>query len=351
MFRAAGAWHALHSGNGTLVEARACIFGCLGTHLTPEEVAFFAEADPWGFILFARNIETPRQVRALTHELRDVVGREAPILIDQEGGRVARLRGPHWQEWSPALEFCESAGRDVEEAMFLRGRMIAEDLQGVGIDVNCAPILDVLSPESHSVVADRCYGSTEARVVQAGRALAEGQMAGGVLSVAKHIPGHGRARVDSHEGLPIVDAPLEQLDAVDFAPFRALCELPMGMTAHIVYSEIDDAACATMSPRVIGAMRGMIGFDGLLMTDDLSMHALSGPFGQRAKKALAAGCDVILHCNGEQSEMEPIAANTPRLAGKAAARADAALAMRRVPDDFDRSAASARLSELLGEAA
>lgn len=331
--------------------ARACIFGCQGTHLTPDEVAFFGEADPWGFILFARNIETPSQVRALTHELRDVVGRNAPVLIDQEGGRVARLRAPDWAEWAPALEFCEQAGADLEEAMRLRGRVIASDLEALGIDVNCAPMLDVPTENTHEIILSRCYGWDPDRIARAGRALADGQLDGGVLPIVKHIPGHGRAVSDSHLELPRVNASMDQLDEADFAPFRALADLPMAMTAHIVYEAIDEEACATLSPRVINAIRGMIGFDGLLMTDDLSMKALTGTYGERAQRALAAGCDIILHCNGDRDEMEPIAANTPRLANRAAARADAALAMRHVPDDFDRDAAAARLAEILGETA
>lgn len=351
MFGTFGAWYALYSGDRPVSAARACIFGCEGLRLTPDEVAFFADADPWGFIVFARNIDTPEQLRALTGDLRDAVGRNAPVLIDQEGGRVARLRSPHWREWPPALTFCEQSGAHVAETMYLRGRLIAEELGAVGVDVNCAPVLDLATADSHPIILDRCYGSTPEAVATAGRALAEGMLAGGVLPVAKHIPGHGRATVDSHEGLPRLDTPLSELDAFDFEPFRRLRDLPMAMTAHIVYSAIDPDHCATLSPAVVSEIRGRIGFDGLLMTDDLSMHALSGSFGQRASAALAAGCDMILHCNGDRSEMEPIAANTPRLSRQAAGRANVALETRHRPDDFDASAALARMDSLLGGAA
>lgn len=331
--------------------ARACIFGCSGLRLTPDEVAFFADADPWGFIVFARNIDTPDQLRALTGDLRDAVGRDAPILIDQEGGRVARLRGPHWREWTSALEFCRTSGEDISEAMYLRGRLTADDLRGVGLDVNCAPMLDLARSESHPIIFNRCYGRTAETVAAAGRALSEGMLAGGVLPIMKHIPGHGRASVDSHEGLPRLDTPLAELDATDFEPFRQLRDLPMAMTAHIVYEAIDTEHCATLSQSVISVIRGSIGFDGLLMTDDLSMDALSGSYGERTSAALGAGCDMILHCNGDRTEMEPIAANTPRLVGQAAARADAALSARHRPDEFDADAAAARLDSLLGDAA
>ena len=341
----------MHPGDRAVTTARACIFGCEGLRLTPDEVAFFAEADPWGFIVFARNIETPDQLRALCGDLRDTVGREAPILIDQEGGRVQRLRAPHWREWKAPLEFCKAAGVDVEEAMYLRGRLIASELRSVGLDVNCAPMLDVATNDSHPIILDRCYGFSPDIVSHAGRAMSEGMLAGGVLSVAKHIPGHGRASVDSHEGLPRLQTPKDELETTDFAPFKALADLPMAMTAHVVFEALDTELCATLSPTVIATIRGRIGFDGLLMTDDLSMKALSGTYGERADAALAAGCDVILHCNGDRAEMEPIAAHTPRLSGLAQARASAALAMRHRPGEFDPDAAFARLAEIESDAA
>ncbi|HRO12094.1 MAG TPA: glycoside hydrolase family 3 N-terminal domain-containing protein, partial [Amaricoccus sp.] len=276
--------------------ARAAIFGCAGPELTPEEGRFFAEAAPWGFILFARNVESPAQLRRLTDALRDSVGRDAPVLVDQEGGRVARLRPPHWREWLPALEECArlpAARRG--RAMHLRYRLIAGELRAAGIDVDCAPVLDVARAETHAIIRNRCYGGDPGEVAAIGRAVAEGLLAGGVLPVIKHMPGQGRAPLDSHLELPLVEADRAAL-AEDFAPFRALADLPMAMTAHVVYAAIDPGAPATLSPVVVRLMREEIGFGGLLMTDDISMRALSGGLGERAARALAAGCDIVLHC-------------------------------------------------------
>ena len=331
--------------------ARACIFGCLGPHLTPVESAFFRDADPWGFIIFARNIETPDQVRALTSELRNAVGRDAPILIDQEGGRVARFRAPHWHEWDSALDFTQSYGANAEHAMYLRGRMIADDLHSVGVDVNCTPMLDVATDDSHAIILNRCYGYDPETVAKNGRALANGQLDGGVLSTIKHIPGHGRADLDSHYDLPQLDTSLEDLQASDFVPFKQLSDLPMAMTAHITYTAIDAENCATLSPKVINTIRKDIGFDGLLMTDDLSMKALGGTFEHRTQIALNSGCDIILHCNGERGEMDLIIAHTPELSGKAAQRATAALSKRKTPKPFDRAQAEETLKSLLKDAA
>jgi beta-N-acetylhexosaminidase len=330
---------------------RACIFGCLGPRLSTQEAAFFRDANPWGFILFARNIETPDQLRALTAELRETVGRDAPILIDQEGGRVARMRAPHWREWEPALDFVRSAGKQARQAMYLRGRMIAHDLRAVGIDVNCAPMLDIATDDSHAIILNRCYGHDGETVAANGRALANGQLAGGVLPIIKHIPGHGRASLDTHFELPRLDTQLAELQATDFKPFSALSDLPMAMTAHIIYSAIDPENCATLSPAVIKTIRTEIGFDGLLMTDDLSMKALSGSFGERASAALAAGCDMLLHCNGERAEMDLILAHTPDLTGAAATRAAAALAQRHAPDAVDMAQAAADLAQILKDTA
>ena len=327
--------------------ARAVILGCAGPALAAEERRFLADADPWGFILFARNVEAPDQLARLTAELRAAVGREAPILIDQEGGRVARLRGPAWREWLPALDECRRqpglAGRVA--AMRLRYRLIAAELRAVGIDVDCAPVLDLARAETHAIVRDRAYGDDPAEVAAVGRAVAEGLLAGGVLPVMKHVPGHGRATLDSHLGLPRVDADTGEL-AGDFAPFRALADLPMAMTAHIVFAALDGAAPATQSPAVVRLIREEIGFDGLLMTDDLSMKALSGDFGARAARSLAAGCDVVLHCNGDREEMAAVVAATPRLAGRSAERAEAALARRVDPGAWDVAAAEAEFAAL-----
>jgi beta-N-acetylhexosaminidase len=332
---------------------RAAIFGCLGPELTPRERAFFAEADPWGFILFARNVETPEQLRRLTGALRESVGREAPVLIDQEGGRVARLRGPHWREWPRVPDFCDRFAREAEllEALSLRYRIIAAELRDIGVDVNCAPLLDVAKPDADPIIADRALGGAAALVAARGRAVAEGLLAGGVLPVVKHIPGQGRATTDSHEALPVVDTPLAELEAEDFAAFAPLADLPMAMTAHVVYSAIDPDHCGTQSTAVIAAIRGTIGFRGLLMTDDLNMSALSGDHRARTRAALGAGCDVILHCNGEPEEMAAVVAEAPRLEGAALARADNALSWRRAPDAMTIAEAEGRLDALMGETA
>ena len=309
--------------------ARAVIFGCGGTELAAQEHRFFAESKPWGFILFGRNIAEPAQVRRLTADLRASVGRDAPVLIDQEGGRVARLRGPHWREWAPALDECRRLpGREVRvRAMYLRYRLIAGELRALGIDVNCAPVLDLMRAETHEVIRNRCYGDDPEEVAAIGRAVADGLLAGGVLPVMKHVPGHGQATMDSHLDLPVVDADRATL-AADVAPFRALADLPMAMTAHVVYAALDAAAPATQSPAVVRLIREEIGFAGLLMTDDLSMRALKGSFAGRAERALAAGCDMLLHCNGDPAEMAEVAAAAPWLEGRSAERAAAALALR-----------------------
>lgn len=312
--------------------------------LTPAEKAFFADARPWGFILFARNVETPEQVRALTAALREAVGRdEAPILVDQEGGRVQRLRPPHWPAYPPARAY-STLGRP--EIARLGARLMAHDLAAVGIDADCLPVLDVPAPDGHEVIGDRAYAETPDAVAILGRAAAEGLIAGGVLPVVKHIPGHGRARADSHQALPVVEAPWDELDGRDFAPFRALSDMPMAMTAHVVYPAIDPRRPATLSPTVIRrAVREAIGFDGLLMSDDISMGALSGGFRERAETARAAGCDVVLHCNGDMDEMQAVAAGAGVLSGPAQGRARAALARRpRTPEPFDVTEGRARFA-------
>lgn len=310
--------------------ARAVIFGCGGAELSAAERAFFAEAEPWGFILFARNVASPEQLRRLTAELRESVGRDAPILVDQEGGRVQRLRPPHWRDWLPALDEAHAlAPAARERGLWLRARLIAAELRDAGIDVNCAPVLDLAGEATHPAIRNRCLGSDPADVARLGRAVADGLLAGGVLPVVKHMPGQGRASLDSHLALPEVTADRGELGD-DFAPFRALADLPLAMTAHVVYRALD-VLPATQSPAVVGLMRDEIGFDGLLMTDDLSMKALAGGFGDRARASLAAGCDVVLHCNGDAGEMAAVAAAVPELTGRAAERAAAALALRGAP--------------------
>ena len=298
---------------------RAFISGCSGQGLTAEEVAFFRDAEPLGFILFRRNIADPDQVRALTTALREAVGREdAPIFVDQEGGRVQRLGPPHWPKYPAGRAYGLLAGDiDARRALVQTGaRLIAHDLRAVGIDVDCLPVLDVPVPGSHDIIGDRAYDTDPELVALLGRAAAEGLMDAGVLPVIKHIPGHGRAAVDSHEKLPRVDAGLEELRAQDFVPFRAMADMPIGMTAHVVYEALDPDRPATTSPTVISQIiRGEIGFDGLLLTDDLSMKALSGSFRERAEAAYRAGCDVALHCNGDLAEARGVAEAAPPMQG------------------------------------
>ncbi|MBP7242026.1 beta-N-acetylhexosaminidase [Amaricoccus sp.] len=331
---------------------RAVILGCLGPALGPDERRFLAEADPWGFILFARNVADPDQVRRLTADLRAAVGRDAPVLIDQEGGRVARLRAPRWREWVPALDECarQPDAARAAEAMRLRYRLIASELAAVGIDVDAAPVLDLVHPETHAIIRNRAYGADPAEVAAIGRAVADGLLAEGVLPVMKHIPGHGRATVDSHLGLPRVGADRAALDA-DFAAFRALADLPMAMSAHVVFEAIDPDAPATLSPAVVRVIREEIGFDGLLMTDDLSMRALDGPFRSRAERAISAGADMLLHCNGDLAEAAEVVAAAPRLAGRAAARAEAALALRGRGTPADPAALEAAFAAMTGASA
>jgi beta-N-acetylhexosaminidase len=330
------------------VSPRACILGCAGPTLSKEEAAFFRDIRPWGFILFARNVETPDQVRALTEALRETLGRpDAPILIDQEGGRVQRLRPPHWRTYPPGRAYGQLAGNDPllkREITRLGARLIAHDLAALGVNVDCVPVLDVPDPTGHEIIGDRAYGQTPDEVAFLGRAAAEGLIAGGVLPVIKHIPGHGRAMADSHLELPVVDAAYDELDARDFPPFRALSDMPMAMTAHVIYSAIDRKHPATTSRKAIRkVIRGALGFDGLVMSDDLSMKALSGDFTDRARDSLAAGCDVVLHCNGDMGEMKAVVAGTGALKGKAARRADAALArIPRTPEPLDLAEAVAR---------
>lgn len=326
----------------------ATILGCEGPRLSPDEARFFAEAQPWGFILFARNIEDPVQLLGLTSDLRAAVGRDAPILIDQEGGRVQRMRAPYWRQWRPALEQMAQAGpARAARAMYLRARLIAHELRAVGIDVNCMPLADVARETTHPVLLNRLYGTEPDTVIGAGRAVAQGLSAGGVLPVLKHLPGYGLGEVDSHLSLPRVSASLDELMRVDFAAFKPLADLPLGMTAHIVYEAIDPDLPATFSGELIGMIRSEIGFDGALMTDDLSMGALPGPIGERAARARAAGCDLILHCNGERAEMALVLADAGALTGAALARCDRALAQRSHPAPLDIAAAEADLADLL----
>jgi beta-N-acetylhexosaminidase len=336
------------------MSVRACILGCQGLSLTREEIAFFRDVKPWGFILFSRNVESPDQVRKLVEALRETVGRaDAPVLIDQEGGRVQRLKAPHWPAYPAGRAYGRIAGDDPllkREITRLGARLIAHDLASLGINVDCVPVLDVPDPQGHEVIGDRAYGDTPEEVAQLGRAAAEGLIAGGVLPVIKHIPGHGRAKADSHQELPVVEASYDELDGRDFAPFRALSDMPMAMTAHVIYSAIDKKRPATTSKKALRkVIRGAIGFDGLVMSDDLSMKALSGDFRERAEQSIAAGCDVVLHCNGEMAEAEPVVDGCGALKGRAQRRAEAALArLPRAPEPLDVEAARARFAAAFG---
>ncbi len=341
----AGARRDLHPRHHPLNDVPgAFILGCEGPDLSAREAAFFRDTDPWGFILFARNVDTPDRLRRLTAALRDAVGRDAPVLIDQEGGRVQRLGPPAWPAWPDPLDQMRQV-TDPERAMFLRAALIAFDLRDVGIDVNCTPTADIASSDTHPFLRSRLYGEDVETVVARARANADGCLRGGVLPVIKHIPGHGRGTVDSHLGLPVVDTPLDALRASDFEVFRQLRDLPLGMSAHVVYSAIDSEP-GTISAPVIAEVRGTIGFDGLLMTDDISMGALPGGLLERARGALSAGCDVVLHCNGEMDEMERLAAALPSLNAAGTRRANRALAMRREPPALDIEAARAELASL-----
>lgn len=333
---------------------RSVIFGCAGPVLGTDERRFFADADPLGFILFARNCETPDQVRALVSDLRESVGREsAPVLIDQEGGRVARLTPPHWRAAPAPAVFARLARTDpgaAEQAARINAHLLAAELSDLGITVDCLPVLDVPQPDADPVIGDRAAGDTPARAALLGRAACQGLLDGGVAPVIKHIPGHGRATVDSHAALPFVEAPRTELERVDFAPFHALREMPWAMTAHVVYTALDPDNPATTSAVVVGdIIRGSIGFEGLLLTDDLCMGALAGTPGERAAASLAAGCDVALHCNGVLAEMVDAAAACPALGAQARQRLARAEAMRPPPQPFDADAAKGRLAALMGE--
>jgi len=328
------------------LSGNAAIFGLSGLHLTQAEATFFRTTDPWGFILFARNVDSPDQLRALTADLRDAVGRDAPILIDQEGGRVQRMRSPHWREYLPALDQMARA-TDPVRAHWLRNRLIAAELQDVGIDVNCAPLADLVEAQTHAVLRNRLYGETVPMVIEAARVCADAFVAGGVLPILKHIPGYGRAAVDSHMSLPTVNVSREELIARDFAPFKALNDIRMGMTAHIVFSAIDPNAPATTSKTMMQVIRDDIGFGGLIMTDDIRMDALSGTSAARAAAAIAAGCDVVLHCNGDLDEMPAVADACGEMTLVAQARALHALAERAAPQPIDIPAAVAELGTLV----
>ncbi|MBA5776725.1 beta-N-acetylhexosaminidase [Stappia sp. F7233] len=333
---------------------KAFIAGCSSTSLTNEEQSFFASEQPVGLILFARNCREPDQIRELVASYREAVGDpEAFVLIDQEGGRVRRLRPPHWPDYPPGEVYARLYERDRDtglRAAFLGAQLIGSDLAALGINVDCAPILDVRFAETDDVIGDRAYGSGSEQVASIGRAVADGLETAGVLSIIKHIPGHGRATADSHLELPVVDASHEALSSVDFAPFKALADLPMAMTAHIVYSALDAERCATLSPSIIeNVIRQEIGFAGLLMSDDVSMKALGGPMRQRIEGLFAAGCDLALHCNGDFAEMQEVAAASPLLEGAALDRVRQARARLRAPAPIDRAALREEFDGLIAQ--
>lgn len=335
--------------------SRAVLFGCEGLELTSWERDFFADSDPLGFILFARNCGSPDQVQALVRSLRASVGRdEAPVLIDQEGGRVQRMKPPHWRKVPPPGRFGDTALTDrarALEAVEVNATLLASELMACGITVDCLPLLDLRMPDAHKIIGDRSFGADPDLVAALGRACCDGLTAGGVVPVIKHIPGHGRALVDSHAELPRVDTSLAELEGTDFAPFRALADMSWAITAHVVYSAIDPKLPATTSPTVIDqVIRGAIGFDGLLVSDDLSMEALDGDVGVRAEAALAAGCDVALHCNGKADEMRAAAAACGPLSAEAERRLAAGAARVAAPAGADRAALAARLDTLLADA-
>jgi beta-N-acetylhexosaminidase len=334
---------------------RAFIAGVSGLVLSPEERDFLSAQRPWGFILFKRNVENPSQVVELVKQLRLAVGdAQAPVLIDQEGGRVQRLGPPHWPVYPPGATF--SILYDAEpdaglRAAWLASRLIAADLTDLGVSVDCLPLADVPVAGADAVIGNRAYGTTPDKVAVIARAVTDGLAHGAILPVLKHIPGHGRATADSHHRLPLVDTSAAELERTDFAAFRPLADLPMAMTAHVVFSALDPAQPATTSATMIEqVIRGSIGFQGLLMSDDVSMNALQGTIAQRTQAAFAAGCDVVLHCNGKMDEMRQVAAEAPMLTGSALLRANAALAARKTPQPFDRVAGRKELDDLVARA-
>jgi len=330
----------------------ALIIGFAGEALRAEERSLLSASRPAGIILFARNCASKAQVRRLVEDARSAIGEDhLLVLIDQEGGRVRRLKPPEWRDLPAAAAFGRLHANDPSLALArarLVARLTAAELGEIGINANCAPVLDVPQSGAHQIIGDRAYGDDAATVAALGRAVAEGLLAGGVVPVIKHVPGHGRARADSHVELPVVDARLSELEGSDFVPFRALRDLPAAMTAHVVYSAIDPEAPASTSPRVTAdVIRGTIGFDGLLMSDDICMAALSGSARARAEAVIRAGSDIALHCNGELAEAESAAAGVPALAEVPLQRYLRAIAALERVDAFDSGEAVAALSEML----
>jgi beta-N-acetylhexosaminidase len=334
-----------------MASSKAVIFGCTGPELMPGEAAFFTETQPVGFILFARNCETPDQLRKLTSDLRATINSEtAPILIDQEGGRVARLGPPNWRRPPAAQVFAELAESDLGaacEALTLNVRLIGQELKTLGINVDCLPVLDIPLEDADPIIGDRALGTEPQQISALGRVTCSALLQEGVLPVIKHIPGHGRATVDSHKALPIVDTARDELGQLDFMPFKVLADMPLAMTAHVIYSAIDAKQPATTSQKIIkDVIREEICFDGLLMSDDLSMQALNGSFAERTRSSLEAGCDVVLHCNGDMAEMLEIASVVTDLSNESEDRLARALLRIENYETVDTKSALERLAEL-----
>ncbi|MGQ0457682.1 MAG: beta-N-acetylhexosaminidase [Hyphomicrobium sp.] len=330
----------------------ALIVGVSGDRLAADERAFFAEVQPAGVILFARNVADPAAIRALVDSIRTAIARDdLLILIDQEGGRVQRIKAPGARDLPPAAAFAKLYGSDPEAALraaFSVARLAAEELRAYGVTMNCAPVLDVPVEGAHDIIGDRAYGRAPEQIIALARQVADGLLAGGVAPVIKHIPGHGRATADSHLDLPIVTTPRAELSVSDFAPFKALADLPAAMTAHVVFSDIDaDGPASTSETVTREVIRGEIGFDGLLMSDDLSMKALTGDMRSRAEAVIRAGSDVALHCNGDLGEMRAAAAGVPRLEARAAERFARIVALTSRRDPFDMAEAGATLDALM----
>lgn len=333
---------------------RAFVTGCANAVLNDAERSFISSSDPWGLILFARNCVSPEQVCRLVDDFRNCVGRgDAPVLIDQEGGRVQRLKPPHWRSYPAGRQFGSLYARDRDLALraaFNCARLISDDLHRLGISVDCLPVLDVPGQGAHEVIGNRAYGTTPDIIADLGRAALKGILAGGVLPVMKHIPGHGRASVDSHKELPVVSASLTELDSCDFVPFRQLNDCPIAMTAHVVYTALDADHPATLSKTIISELiRGDIGFDGVLLTDDVGMNALSGSIRDRTRASMSAGCDIVLHCSGILREMEIVAEEVCEISGKCAERVTTAMGMLAAPREYDVDEALSDLDAVLRE--
>lgn len=334
----------------------AAIVGCAGSVLSDAEIGFIREVRPVGLILFKRNCKSPLQVRELVDSWKAAVDSEFTlVLVDQEGGRVSRLGPPKWPKIPSAASFGSLWDKNQDlgrEAARINGSLIGNQLSGLGINVNCAPVLDLRVPGAHHIIGDRAFSSDPRAVIDLGVAMSKGLLSGGVLPMVKHIPGHGRAQADSHESLPVVSSTRAELEELDFTPFRALVDIaPLAMTAHVVYSELDPVNPATTSPSVVRLIREKIGFLGLLVTDDLSMKALAGPIGCSASKSRDAGCDIVLHCNGNIDEMFLIAKNTGFLDKKAKVKLETCLAKVRLRQMLDVPRALDRLRNICDQIA